>query len=130
MRKDGWELMLHNYIEASRGLSFVWGENDCALWASSWVDLCTGSAHASEWAGLYDTEEGAKELMLERLCANVDEVATSILLRKSVKMAQRGDLVLFSGALGICDGRKSYFLTPEKGLVCVLTVQCAKAWAV
>lgn len=131
MRTEGWEKSLYDYLEASKNTPFVWGQSDCAIWASSFVDTITGSSHASEWVGLYDDEEGATELMLARGYANPEAIADAFLDTKPVKTAQRGDLVLHPcGALGLCAGRLSYFLTPTKGLVATMTNACAKAWTV
>lgn len=131
MRIENWETELYSYLEASKSLQFEWGVNDCALWASSFVDKITGSAFADNWRGLYNDEDGANALMAGRGFANCEAVADSLAESKPVKRAGRGDIVLHpSGALGICDGRKSYFLTPDKGLAAILTVSCKKAWKV
>ena len=131
MRIEHWEDELYAYIEASKDLQFEWGQNDCSLWAAAFVDNITGSSIVNDWRGLYGDEDTANLLMLERGFANCEMVADSIAPSKSVKMASRGDIVLHqSGALGICDGRKSFFLTPEKGLVSALTVTCKKAWGI
>lgn len=130
MRFSNWDLTLSAYIESSKSTVFEWGVNDCALWASRFVALITGSEHAVAWQGLYDTEETAAALMLARGFSGVEAIADSILDIVPVKLAQRGDLILFAGALGICDGRKSYILTLEQGMVSVLTTRCLKAWKV
>lgn len=131
MRIDGWENILYDYLNKSKDLCFEWGANDCALWASSFVDLITGSNYASDWRGLYNTEEGAASLMAERGFANCEAIADNYLQEKILKLASRGDLVLHeTGALGICAGRISYFLTPNSGLVAVMTRTCKKAWEV
>jgi hypothetical protein len=131
MKQQGWEVKLYEYLEASKNLEFEWGQNDCSLWAAKFVDSVTGSIIANDWLGLYGNEDSANLLMLERGFINCEMVADSIADSKRIKLASRGDIVLHeSGALGICDGRKSYFLTPEKGLVSVLTITCKKAWSI
>lgn len=131
MKNDGWELVLANYLREASGLSFVWGENDCALWASTFVDLITGSTHADEWRGLYDTEEGALALMQERGFADCAAIADSHLEETPIELAQRGSIVLHpSGALGICDGRRSFFLLQDRGITAFPTLSCPKAWVV
>lgn len=131
MRIDNWEQVLADYLTASQTLQFEWGKNDCALWASSFVDMVTGQAIAEGWRGFYDSEAGANALMLERGFANCEAIADYHLQQKPLKMASRGDLVLHPcGALGICDGRRSYFLSPDRGFSAMLTIQCKKAWEV
>lgn len=131
MRIEGWDAVLVEYLRAAEQLSFEWGQNDCALWASGYVDRVTGSNHADAWRGLYHTEEGALALMAERGFADPCAIADSILKRRPLRLAKRGDLVLHpTGALGICDGRRSYFLMPERGISPFPTLQCVKAWEV
>lgn len=131
MRCENWDAILADYLEASKDIEFQWGVNDCALWASSFVDLITGSNHAASWRGQYSNEFEATELMTALGLPTPEAIADSILESIPVKRSMRGDLVLIhTGALGICAGRKSYFLAPEKGLVHILTISCTKAWKV
>lgn len=131
MRIESWSEELYAYLEASKDLRFEWGVNDCALWASSFVDRITGSEIATQWRGQYSSEDGAHALMLARGFTSCEKIADFHLAAKPISMAGRGDLVLHQcGALGICDGRRSYFLTPDKGLGAVPTTTCQKAWKV
>jgi len=131
MRVNNWEQILADYLQSSQNIQFEWGQNDCALWASTFADLVNGTSIAEDWRGLYGDEEGANDLMLERGFANCGDIADSHFTSKPLKRASRGDMVMIaSGALGICDGRRSYFITPQKGLGAVLTLSCIKAWAV
>lgn len=129
MRIGNWENELVNYLEISNSISFEWGQNDCCLWVSKFVDKIKGYNNSKDWIGLYDTEEGANALMQSRGFADTAAIADSVLPVKPLKQAKRGDIILHPcGALGICDGRRSYFLTPDKGLSVMLTLQCVKAW--
>ena len=129
MRKQGWELVLADYLLAKP--EFRWGVNDCALWVSSFCDDVTGSDHARKWLGRYDDEAGALALMAERGYANPEAVADANLKPKSILLAGRGDCVLHpQGALGLCDGRRSYFLTEDRGLIAWPTLKCLKAWEI
>lgn len=132
MRKENWELLLAEYLRQSESLSFQWGSNDCALWASRWVDVATGSEHAPEWEGQYDTAETAQAFMESRNFTSPEDIADAHLpIRDSIAYAKRGDLVLHpDGALGICHGRNSYFLLESRGLSAVRTNLCLKAWEV
>lgn len=131
MRIENWEGVLYEYLEASKDLQFQWGKNDCCLWAAKFVDSITGSNIAIDWIGLYGDEDGANLLMLERGFTSCEMVMESLAISKPIKMAGRGDIVQHkNGALGICDGRKSYFLTPNNGLGAVLTISCKKAWRI
>ncbi len=131
MRCEGWEDKLAQYIEQSQTIAFEWGKNDCALWASTFVDSILGTDYAGQWSGQYSTEIEATELMLARGFDSPAAIPDAHLQSIPVKAAGRGDIVaLPSGAIGICCGRKSYFLKPDSGLVHVLTINCTKAWKV
>ncbi|MBP3958333.1 hypothetical protein J8F10_24050 [Gemmata sp. G18] len=130
MRTEGWESLLNEYVAASAGKEFDWGEHDCGLWSGTWVLLCTGRDFVSRWKGTYRTTRGAK-LAMARLGFNgVEAVAADALEEKPVPLARRGDLVLHpQGALGICNGRVSHFVTAS-GLTTIDTLACTRAWGV
>lgn len=130
MRNQRWESTLASYLEQSSKIAFQWGVNDCALWVARYYDQLTGSTLSDEWAGLYDTEEGADQLLQERGYKSVTDIVDVFLPSKSLKFAQRGDIVAFNGALGICDGRRSYILTKERGMFPILTSNCQRIWTV
>lgn len=131
MRIEGWENVLQEYIEQARSLSFVWGENDCCLWASKFVDSITGTTYADDWLGFYDDEEGANALMALRGFNYPHDIVNSHLPKIQVSAAKRGDLVMNKdGCIGICDGRKSFFLAVGRGLVADETLSCRRAWKV
>lgn len=132
MRKENWEYLLAEYIRESGLLDFKWGTNDCALWASRWVDTATDSARNLEWEGQYDSGEAAQAFMESKGFADPMAIADAYLAaRTTVAKAQRGDLVLHTdGALGICNGRYSYFLLVGRGLTAFPTTRCLKAWEV
>jgi hypothetical protein len=128
-RLEGWEKCLADYLSAARAKSFHWGKHDCALWAAGWVKLCTGNDFTKDWIHQYDSEDGAKRLMLARGFKSTADIADKALESKPLTFAQRGDLVYRAGALGICDGRNSYFVAPE-GLLKESTLACERAWKV
>ncbi|QDV34894.1 DUF6950 family protein [Tautonia plasticadhaerens] len=129
-RKPGWESLLGEYLHASASKPFAWGSHDCALYAATWVLLATGSDHVSRWKGDYATEFGARRAMIDRGFETVEDIADHHLEEKPVTVAMRGDLVLHpQGALGICNGLFSHFVTPQ-GLCVEETLACLKAWGV
>jgi hypothetical protein len=131
MKREGWEQRLRDYINNSRLTEFEWGQNDCCLWVSRYVDSETGTEHAKEWHGRYTTETGALALMGQRGFNCPADIADACLTRKPVAHAGRGDIVsVQGGALGICAGRKSYFLVDGRGLSVLPTASCLAAWEV
>lgn len=127
MRVEGWEALLASHFNAR---PFEWGRNDCALFAADWVRKCTGTDHAKGWRGKYSTEKGAKIKLTRAGFASVEAIADSCLASRPLGFASRGDVVLHpQGALGVCNGLKSHFLTAE-GMTTFDTLACTKAWGV
>ncbi len=121
----------HDYISFSKNITFSWGENDCCLWVARYVDLVSGSRILSQWIGKYNTAEGASVTLNMAGFKTPEDVADYYLLPKDKRMALRGDIVMHqSGALGICDGRKSFFLSESNGIVEFLTINCKRAWSI
>lgn len=131
MRVPDWESLLAEYLAASAGTEFDWGEHDCALWAGTWVLLCTGRDFVSRWKGRYRTARGARVMMTRLGYRGPESVADEALPARPVPLARRGDLVLHpGGALGVCAGRRSHFLAEPAGLTALDTLACGRAWAV
>lgn len=131
MKRAGWESALVQYLKDAEKLEFVWGQHDCALWVAMYVDHLTGSRHAEEWLGRYGTENECKELLRERGYGSHAEIfALHLTERATVRHARRGDVMLHpQGAVGICEGRRSFFLMMS-GLTSFPTTECLRAWEV
>jgi hypothetical protein len=129
MRVEGWESLLDAHIENAQ--PFEWGQNDCALWSADWVNLATGVNFASQWRGLYTTEDELAALLAERGFTSHAEIPTaSGFPSMHPAFAQRGDIVMNAyGCLGICAGLESYFLM-ERGVTPYRTKKCTHAWRI
>jgi hypothetical protein len=131
MKREGWEQHLHDYIESSRSLAFAWGENDCCLWVAKFIDLVTGRDIAGQYEVKYNTAEGAQVFLESLGYENTAAMASAHLPEIPLTRAGRGDIVMIEGgALGICDGRRSFFFVENVGLMALLTLKCQKAWEV
>lgn len=129
MRPPNLESHLQNYLRSSKNLKFEWGINDCALWVAGFATVVLGTDFAAEWRGKYSTERQAQEYLLAAGYTDMTEVVSMHAGEVPVSMCQRGDIVLHPAqALGLCAGRRSYFLTEERGLIAVPTLPCRKAW--
>ncbi len=130
MKKAGWESALYEYVAHSKDVVFTWGENDCCLWVARFVDKVCDTDYASLFDGKYNTAAGATALMQSKGFSSTEEVADAYFHSIPRAYAQRGDIVLHpQGALGICTGRKSFFLK-EEGLTEIDTLECQKAWEI
>lgn len=129
MRFENWESLLNRHIEEARGIAFEWGVHDCALWCAEWVRRATGEDFATVWRGRYTSEDELKALLHAMDITGPEGIADEVLTEVAVGFAKRGDIVLWSGCLGICNGVVSHFLT-DRGVVRIRTRNCQKAWTV
>jgi hypothetical protein len=103
---------------------FEWGRLDCCLFVADVLLLLTGRDYAAPWRGTYDSEFGAKRLVIKYggLGGLAAEAFGDIRLPEE---ARDGDPVLFTGkfierdsiggALGIAHGGQIVYLT-QRGL--------------
>ena len=130
MRIEGWESLLQKHLEEAHFARFEWGVNDCALWCASWVKKAIGVDYGQLWYNRYASESQLEELMSELGYSKPSDIADEIMPPMDIRFAQRGDIVEHpQGALGICNGVYSNFLT-DKGVTRLKTLDCLKAWKV
>lgn len=132
MRRDGWEGVLAEAVEAAQTRSFAWGTHDCATWAFDLRrDLTGGDDTAALWRGRYHTARGAVRVMQRLGWSSMQEAGSALLGSPlaDVRLAQRGDLVLSHDAtsFGVCLGAQVAFLAPE-GVTRRPVTSCALAW--
>ena len=63
MRCANWPEALAAYIDRKRNQPFAWGVNDCCLFGSDWVHLCTGLDPAEGLRGTYDNALSASRIL-------------------------------------------------------------------
>ena len=131
MRREHWELALHDAVISAQHKPFAYGTHDCATWAFDVRRHLTGIDTASTWRGKYATEQGAGKWLRKLGCQTVRDLANKYLGTplSHVRLAQRGDIVLADDALGVCLGRK-VALVGDDGLVQVSLRNCRAAWRV
>jgi hypothetical protein len=131
MKVSGWEICLVEYVDAAQDVPFQWGDHDCATWVADWRKIATGKDAATAWRGKYTTERGAlrqiKRAGFETMADWVDSILGDRL--PTPLLAQRGDIALVQGALGIVTGAEVVAISPD-GL-CVFDLSSAEtAWRV
>lgn len=131
MKIDGWAVLLAAHIEEARGRPFEWGVHDCATWAFDVRAALTGEDAADAWRGQYKTAKGSVRVMRRLGWDSIADMAADLLGEPlpNVKLAQRGDIVLFEEALGICGGAAVFFVGPD-GLQSVPLRDCEVAWRI
>lgn len=130
VRQEGWELRLSNYLNAVRNKQFIWGENDCVLFAVKAAEKITYENHYSQYLG-YTDEIGAKAIIdeaggLENLISR--HFGPS---HRNILLAKRGDLAMLKmphKTIGIVDDSGKYVCgVSEDGYA---RIPLNKAWCI
>jgi hypothetical protein len=130
-RCENWPSILSGFLKAREGAPFVWGENDCCLFAADAILAITGEDVAADVRGVYTTEAEAEALVegaggLAALAARAGE-------RCLPSEARRGDVVLTDqNCLGIVDdsGRRVAVYVEGRGLSRLPASCIRSAWRV
>lgn len=132
MRLQHWELALDAFLHARRNVPFVWGANDCALFAADAVQTITG--HDPAPAGLRAHRTSKQALRALARHGGLTGIATQALGQpRPASQACVGDVVLLAVGkrdyLAICNGATA--LGPSaSGLVAVDMSAARMSWAV
>lgn len=137
-RYQNWPERASAYLEKRKNDPFIWGVNDCVLFAADGIIEMTGVDPVPELRGGPSTALGVARRMQEAYgSADVSEAARVAGQRVgfpeiSWKMAQRGDVVLLENSgrpcLGICWGRETFAPGPER-CMSAPTKTALLAWA-
>ncbi|MFA7505300.1 MAG: hypothetical protein WCZ28_11420 [Burkholderiaceae bacterium] len=133
VRTRGWESALADYLAAHRAAVFAWGDCDCVLFAAGAVAAMTGSDPAAEVRGRYRTRIGAMRKLRGRGWASLEGMMDAHFAQVPPAFAQRGDIVMANGSLGVCIGRTALFVGEEGGapeLVSLPLASWSQAWRV
>lgn len=130
-RLPDWERRLAAYIRDPARQVFAWGTNDCALFVCGAIEAMTGEHPFPEFVGQYDTREGAAKALRDLGKGTLISTFNTGFARKKPPFAQRGDVVMSQGALGICLGAEGLFLQDgDAGYSRIPRAAFVKAWAV
>ncbi|MDH2134936.1 hypothetical protein N5J77_27775 [Sphingobium yanoikuyae] len=134
-RAADWEDRLRTLIDRLRDEPFKWGQNDCALFASSAIKAMCGVDPAGALRGAYSDEKGAMEALRQHGAGTLLKTVRAWLGDpKPVAQAQRGDIVLLDRTtVGVCVGRFSWFVGEifgHQGLTALPTADCKYAFSV
>jgi hypothetical protein len=113
---------------------FIWGANDCCLFAADAVQATTGTDPAAHLRGSYSTATQAARVLAEH--GGVRAIATQALGEPMphAAMAQRGDVVCVPldgrDTLGVVAGDGQWCAPGELGLVYRPMAEVQTAWRV
>lgn len=113
-RLPDWEQRLGEFMAANRDREFAYGQWDCILFACAAAEALTGRDEAADFRGRYKTAKGARAILRERGAGTLLRTVDRHFRRKGVGYAQRGDLIWFGGAVGVCLGATAAFLSEPR----------------
>lgn len=100
-RLPDWEVRLAAYLEALRLRRFAWGEHDCCTFAAGAVAAMTAVDPMAEFRGRYTTAIGSARALRRYGAGTLAATLDIKFERISHALAQRGDIVMSHGLLGI-----------------------------
>ncbi len=103
-RLPDWEARLAAYLEPLRLRAFAWGSHDCCTFAGGAVEVMTGIDPIAEFRGRYSTARGSVRALRKFGAGDLAATLDGKFERVPASLAQRGDIVMSSGLLGICLG--------------------------
>lgn len=103
-RLADWETRLAAYLEPLRLRHFQWGRHDCCTFAAGAVEAMTGVDPIPEFRGRYTTAIGSARALKRFGAGTLEATMDSKFATVAASLAQRGDVVMTAGLLGICLG--------------------------
>jgi hypothetical protein len=103
-RHVDWEARLAAYLEPLRAVPFAWGTHDCCTFAAGAVEAMTGEDPMPEFRGRYTTALGSARALKTYGAGSLEATLDSKFVRISASLAQRGDVLMTAGGLGIAFG--------------------------
>lgn len=133
MRRKEWEDRLAAYIGQHREAIFEYGRLDCVLFAAGAIEALTGEDPAAHIRGGYETRIGSLRVLHREGHADLVEMMDVRFGTVPLALAQRGDIVMAGGSLGVCMGRFALFVgedTDRPGLVGLPITAWQLAWRI
>jgi hypothetical protein len=126
------EKALIDFLHAWQGLPFVWGKNDCCLFACNSVLAVTGIDPGWKYRDLYTTELGALKALKKHGGGDIKTAFTQVFGPIKPRLnAENGDLVLIDtelgDAVGVVQSCKVWAVSPA-GLVSLPISQAKGCW--
>jgi len=129
-RIDGWEVRLNDVIDAALHEPFVWGQQDCSLFAAKCADAVNGTSIEAKHRGRYKTLRGATGRM-KRLGGCEGVLRSEGFVKVLTLFAQRGDIVIINQegreAMGVINGGKIVAASHD-GLVFLPMTEAVGVW--
>lgn len=103
-RLPDWEARLAAYLAPLRAMPFAWGAHDCCTFTAGAVEAVTGVDPMPEFRGRYRTRLGSLRALRRFGAGTLEATIDAKFARTHAAIAQRGDLVMSNGVMGLCFG--------------------------
>jgi hypothetical protein len=103
-RKPDWEARLAAYLEPMRARAFAWGKHDCCTFTAGAVEAMTGVDPMPEFRGKYRSAAGSTRALRRIGGGDLPRTLDMKFQQIPASLAQRGDIIMHDGLLGICLG--------------------------
>lgn len=133
-RYSFWRTALTDYVQSVAGEPFEPGKHDCALFVAGAIKAMTGEDLAAAYRGKYSTiTRGKRKLRKDGFDDHV-AMAASLFEEVAVSHAMVGDVASIEvdggAALGIVQGDRVYFVSPQGGIGTASLLEAQRAFRV
>lgn len=128
-RLPNWEQALSDYILSKRDEPFVYGENDCCMFAAGAMIAITGIDPIPEFRGKYKSLASSIRMLKELGAGDLEKTIDGKLPEIAVGLAQRGDVAFYDGSLGVVMDGYAWFVSDD-GLERIPRSEWTKAWSI
>lgn len=132
-RLSDWEARLSAYLAERFDAPHAWGSNDCVMYGAGAVMAQTGVDPAGEFRGKYRSFAGAQRVLAKHGDGSIESIVDAKFVRIAPAYAQRGDLVMAQGSLGVVIGAAALFPGEDgshAGSVRLARAEWTRAWKV
>jgi hypothetical protein len=135
VRRKDWEARLHAYFDSARDRPHAYGRHDCMLHAAAAVRAVTGHDFGKGHRGKYRCEASATDHLARHGFRSAVVMLDSLMPRKPIAFAQRGDIVLADGIPGVCNGHEALLVGQNEedgreGLIAKPRETWTRCWSV
>jgi hypothetical protein len=128
-RIPNWESALSDYILSKRDEPFVYGQNDCCMFAAGAMIVITGIDPIPEFRGKYKSLTSSIKALKEFGAGDLEKTIDGKLPEIPVGLARRGDVAFYDGSLGVVMDGYAWFVSDD-GLERIPRSEWTKAWSI
>lgn len=125
-RYPDWDARLAAYLEPLHARPFAWGTHDCCIFSAGAVEAMTGVDPMPEFRGRYTTAIGSARALTRYGAGTLEATLDGKFEPIAPALAQRGDVVMSSGLLGICWGGFLIAVGSEAGREGLIRIERAR----